>query len=68
MALTPEALAPIAATMRMPAEALIALPTAIEVFAKTANMPIAEMLTELEGNAPLRDYLAEVCIETHTTA
>jgi hypothetical protein len=68
MALTPEALAPIAAQMRMPAEALIALPTAIEVFAKKANMPIEQMLAELEENAPLRDYLAEICIETHTAA
>lgn len=68
MALTPEALAPIAAQMRMPAEALIALPTAIEVFAKKANMPIEQMLAELEVNAPLRDYLAEICIETHTAA
>ena len=68
MALTAEALAPIAAQMRMPAKALIALPTAIEVFAKKANMPIMEMLAELEANAPLRDYLAEICIETHTAA
>ena len=68
MALTAEALAPIAAQMRMPAEALIALPTAIEVFAKKANMPIEQMLAELEANAPLRDYLAEICIETHTAA
>lgn len=68
MALTVEALAPIAARMRMPAEALIALPTAIEVFAKKANMPIEQMLAELEANAPLRDYLAEICIETHTAA
>ena len=68
MALTAEALAPIAAQMRMPAEALIALPTAIEVFAKKANMPIEQMLAELEVNAPLRDYLAEICIETHTAA
>lgn len=68
MALTPDTLAPIAATLRMPAEALIALPTAIEVFASKAGMPIAEMLAELEVNAPLRDYLAEVCIEAHTAA
>ena len=68
MALTPDTLAPIAATMRMPAEALIALPTAIEVFARKANMPIAEMLAELEANPPLRDYLAEICIKTHTAA
>ena len=68
MALTAEALAPIAAQMRMPAEALIALPIAIEVFAKKANMPIEQMLAELEVNAPLRDYLAEICIETHTAA
>jgi hypothetical protein len=68
MALTPDTLAPIAAMMRMPAKALIALPTAIEVFAKKANMPIAAMLAELEANAPLREYLAEICIETHSAA
>ena len=68
MTLTPEALAPIAAQMRMPPEALIVLPTAVEVFAKKAGMPITEMLAELAVNAPLRDYLAQICIETHTTA
>ncbi len=68
MALTPEALAPIAAQMRMPQEALIALPTAVEVFAKKVDMPITEMLAELTVNTPLRDYLAQICIETHTAA
>lgn len=68
MSLTAETLAPIAAQMRMPAQALRALPTAIEVFAQKAQMPVAQMLTELENNAPLRDYLAEICIETHTAA
>ena len=68
MALTPEALAPIAAQMRMPPEAHIVLPTAVEVFAKKADMPITEMLAELTVNTPLRDYLAEICIETHTGA
>ena len=68
MTLTPDTLAPIAAKMRMPTEALIALPVTIEVFAKKANMPIEQMLAELEANAALRDYLAEVCIETHTVA
>ena len=68
MALTPETLAPIAANMRMPAAALIALPTAIEAFARKANMSIEQMLSELQQNAPLRDYLAEICIKTHTAA
>ena len=68
MALTPEALAPIAAQMRIPPEALIALPTAVEVFAKKVDMPITEMLAELAVNTPLRDYLAEICIQTHTAA
>jgi hypothetical protein len=68
MALTPETLAPIAANMRMPAAALIALPTAIEAFARKANMSIEQMLSELQHNAPLRDYLAEICIKTHTAA
>jgi len=68
MTLTPEALAPIAARMRMPPEALTALPTAVEVFAEKANMPITEMLAELTVNTPLRDYLAEICIKTHTAA
>jgi hypothetical protein len=68
MTLIPEALAPIAAQMRMPPEALTALPTAVEVFARKADMPITEMLAELTVNTPLRDYLAEICIETHTGA
>jgi hypothetical protein len=68
MSLTPETLAPIAAQMRMPAQAMRALPTAIEVFAQKAQMPIDQMLNELKSNAPLRDYLAEICIETHTAA
>jgi len=68
MALTPEALAPIAAQMRMPPEALIALPTAVEVFAQKADMPITEMLAELTVNTRLRDYLAQICIQTHTAA
>ena len=68
MTLTPEAIAPIAAQMRMPPEALTALPTAVEVFAQKADMPITEMLAELTVNIPLRDYLAEICIQTHTAA
>jgi hypothetical protein len=68
MTLTPDALAPIAAQMRMPPEALTALPTAVEVFAQKADMPITEMLAELAVNTPLRDYLAEICIQTHTAA
>ena len=68
MTLTPEALAPIAAQMRMPPEALIVLPTAVEVFAKKADMPITEMLAELTVNTPLRDYLADICIQTHAAA
>ena len=68
MTLTPDALAPIAAQMRMPPEALTALPTAVEVFAKKADMPITVMRAELTVNTPLRDYLAEICIETHTGA
>jgi hypothetical protein len=31
-------------------------------------MPITEMLAELAVNTPLRDYLAEICIQTHTAA
>jgi hypothetical protein len=68
MTLTPDALAPIAAQMRMPPEALTALPTAVEVFAQKADMPITEMLAELTVNTPLRDYLAEICIQTYTAA
>jgi hypothetical protein len=52
----------------MPPEALTALPTAVEVFAQKADMPITEMLAELAVNTPLRDYLAEICIQTHTAA
>ena len=68
MTLTPEALAPIAAQMLMPPEARIVLPTAVEVFAKEADTPITDMLAELTVNAPLRNYLAEICIQTHTAA
>ena len=68
MTLTPDALAPIAAQMRMPSEALIVLPTAVEVFAQKADMPITEMLAELTVNTRLRDYLAQICIQTHTAA
>lgn len=62
MALSSYALAPIAAQMRMPVEALVALPTAVEVFARKANMPEGQMIIELLQNAALRDYLAEICV------
>jgi hypothetical protein len=62
MALSSYALAPIAAQMKMPVEALIALPTAVEAFARKAGMPEGQMVIELLQNAALRDYLAEICI------
>ena len=40
----------------------------MEVFAQKADMPITEMLAELAVNTALRDYLAEICIQTHTAA
>jgi len=54
--------------MRMPAEALIALPTAVEAFARKANMPEGRMVIELLENEPLREYLAEICIQTYGAA
>jgi len=68
MALSATALAPIAAQLRIPAEALVALPTAVEVFARKAGMPEGRMVIALLDNAALSDYLAEVCIATYKVA
>jgi hypothetical protein len=68
MALCSYSLAPIAAQMRIPAAALIALPTAVEAFARKANMPEGRMVIELLENEPLREYLAEICIQTYGAA
>jgi len=68
MALCSYSLAPIAAKMRMPAKALIALPTAVEAFARKANLPEGQMVIELLENEPLREYLAEICIQTYGAA
>ena len=62
MSLSASALAPIAAQMRIPASALIALPAVIEVFAKRTGMTTGAMVIELLRNAPLRDYAAQMCI------
>lgn len=63
MALSASALAPLAAQMRMPASALYALPTAVEVFARKTSMSVERMIHECLNNAPLREYLAEICIQ-----
>ena len=68
MALSASSLAPIAAQMRMPAAALVALPTVVEVFAKKTGMSVDRMVDELLHNADLRDYAAQICIETHGAA
>jgi len=68
MALSATALAPLAAQMRIPAAALVALPVAVEVFARKADMAEGRMLIELLDNAPLRDYLAQICIATYEVA
>ena len=68
MALCSYSLAPIAAKMRMPVEALIALPTAVGAFARKANMPEWQMVIELLENEHLREYLAEICIKTYGAA
>ena len=68
MALSASAIAPIAAQMRMPADALVALPTVVEVFAKKTGMSVDRMIHELLGNADLRDYAAQICIETYGAA
>jgi hypothetical protein len=68
MALSATALAPIAAQLRIPAAALVALPVAVEAFARNAGMPEGRMVIELLKNAPLRDYLAQVCISTYEVA
>ena len=63
MAVSVSALAPVAAQLRIPASALIALPTAVEVFASKSGMSTDRMIHELLQNAALRDYLAEICID-----
>lgn len=62
MTLSATALAPVAAQMRIPATALIALPTVVEAFARKADMPVDAMIFELIGNDALRDYAAQICI------
>ena len=68
MAVSSYALAPVAAMMRMPKEALVALPTVVEVFAKKAGMSEDRMVFEMISNAALRDYAAQVCVETYGVA
>lgn len=68
MTLSASALAPIAAQMRMPVEAIVALPVAVEVFARRAGMSEARMAHELLNNEGLRDYLAEICIQAYEAA
>jgi hypothetical protein len=68
MALSASALAPVAAQMRMPVAALVALPTVVEVFAKKTGMSVDRMVHELLSNEGLRDYAAQICIETHGAA
>ena len=62
MALSSSSLAPLAAQMRIPANALYAMPTSIEVFARKAGMSADRMIHECLNNEALRDYLAEICI------
>lgn len=62
MSLSATALAPIAAQLRIPASALVALPTVVEAFARKADMPVGLMVINLLENAALRDYCAEMCI------
>lgn len=68
MALSSYALALVASQMRMPVEALVALPTVVEVFAKKSGMTDGKMVIELLENADLRDYAAEICIKTYKEA
>ena len=68
MAVSSYALAPVAAQMRMPKEALVALPTVVEAFARKAGVPVGAMVIELLDNAALRDYAAKICIETYEVA
>lgn len=63
MSVSVNLLAPLAARMAMPASALIALPTAVEVFARKANMSVDRMVMECLQNADLREYLAEICTQ-----
>lgn len=68
MALCSYALAPIAAQMRIPAAALVALPTVVEAFARKAGMAEGAMVIQLLDNAALRDYAAKICLETYEVA
>lgn len=68
MALSSYALAPIAAQMRIPAAALVALPTVVEAFARSAGMAEGQMVIELLTNSAARDYAAQVCVETYEVA
>ena len=47
-------LLPLAARMAMPASALVALPTAVEVFASKAGMSVDRMISECLNNEALR--------------
>lgn len=51
----------LAALMGLDPLAAVALPAALDAFARKAGMSEAAMLAECEVNAPLRDYLAEIC-------
>lgn len=68
MAVSSYALAPVAAMMRMPKEALVALPTVVEAFARKAGMPADAMVIQLLKNEALRDYAAKICLETYEVA
>ena len=66
--MTLSSLLPVAALLRIPASALVALPVAVEVFARKAGMTADAMVSELLVNEPLRDYLSEVCLTAHASA
>lgn len=56
-----ETLAALAAIMGLSPKNAVALPTVIEVAARKTGYSQPAMIAEASRNAPLRNYLAELC-------
>lgn len=52
-----------ASSMAMPVEALAALPTVVEVFAKRAGVTEDYIVHQIVSNSALREYAEQMCIK-----
>lgn len=57
------ALAHAASFMALPVDALVALPTVVEVFAQKAGVTEGYIVHQIVNNAALREYAEQMCIK-----